>query len=686
MKSTDNLKNRVAQPPGSPARAGLGVARDGVEVPSAVSLVFSFVHDGMKVPSAVRRHRQRGQTFLVIIVFICMFLLAMLGVATDYTQIWARRQMVQVAADAACQAGAADLYVNSVNSGAPGTGGLGSFSWIPSTSGSGAFACTSNSTSPPCVYASRNGYSGSSVNVSFPAGISGVSALPSSLSTPVPYIQVTVTDSVPMQFTQLVTNNPSVNISATASCGVAPVNEPIPLVILHQSASSALSVTGSAKIKILGGAQRAVQVNSTSTSAVSVSSTTDTINLSQAGPNNNGADFAVFGGPTSKPAGIDTGNGKYLYPSIPIGDPFAATAAPSKPSAGTTKPVPFQKNGCPDPNGCVELSAGDYSGCSNGSIATGATGCLIFPYSGGANSPKFSTPMYADWQKSTAYTAGTWIIPTKNNNGNYVFEAQNSGTSGGATPTFNQTWLSTNAVTDNGITWKNIGVVTNSPSTAIFDPGVYYVGGSNGLSIKQATVRVSTATGDGTNGVMFYFSNSQTVSVTANAGSSSACTSATSGSGTPNNCIVSYKIDGTASSAATGSVPNQKLQCPSGSAPPSQVPSSLDGNILLGPCSGAYASSDGNRGFLFFQRRAASPTWGGGGQFLSSGFIYFHSGNGSTPGTNTSQLTLQGGSSSQSFTLGDIVVDELSMGGNPQINMILSPTATFQVLKPTLLQ
>ena len=641
----------------------------------------------MKTNDCLRRSRrasQRGQTFLVIIVFICMFLLAMLGVATDYTQIWARRQMVQVAADAACQAGAADLYVNSVNTGAPGTGGLTSFAWIPSTAGNGAFTCTTNSSSPPCKYASLNGYSGSSVSVSFPSSISGVSALPSTLTTAVPYIQVTVTDSVPMQFTQLVTNNPSVSISATASCGVAPVNEPIPLVILHQTASSALSVTGTSKITILGGAQRAVQVNSTSTSAVNVSSTTDTINLSQAGPNNNGADFAVFGGPTTKPAGIDTGNGKYLYPSIPIGDPFAATAAPSKPSAGTASPVPFQKNGCPDPSGCVELSAGDYSGCLTGSISTGATGCLAFPY-GGSNS-RFSDPMYPDWQSNHSYTKGTWIIPQSHNAKSYVFEAQNSATSatGSGPNPWNQTWLGSQS--DGGVTWKNIGVITNSPGTAIFDPGLYYIGGTNGLSIKQATVRVSTATGDGSNGVMFYFSNSQTVSVTANAGSSSACTSATSGSSSPNNCIVSYKIDGTASSAATGSVPNQKLQCPSGSAPPSQVPSTLDGNILLGPCSGTYASSDSNRGFLFFQRTAASPNWGGGGQFLSSGFIYFHSGNGSTCGTNTACLSLQGGSSSQSFTLGDIVVDELSMGGNPQINMILNPTATFQVLKPTLLK
>src|SRR5207302_8777640 len=112
------------------------------------------------------------------------------------------------------------------------------------------------------------------------------------------------------------------------------------------------------------------------------------------------------------------------------------------------------------------------------------------------------------------------------------------------------------------------------------------------------------------------------------------------------------------------------------------------GNILLAPCSGTYASPDGNRGFLLFQNRSVSaqPSWGGGGQFLSSGFFYFHSGTGTTCGTNTTCLTLQGGSGSQSFTLGNIVVDELKMGGNPTINMILNPQATFLELRPSLLQ
>jgi hypothetical protein len=66
--------------------------------------------------------------------------------------------------------------------------------------------------------------------------------------------------------------------------------------------------------------------------------------------------------------------------------------------------------------------------------------------------------------------------------------------------------------------------------------------------------------------------------------------------------------------------------------------------------------------------------------------MYFHSGGGGTCGTNTSCLTLQGGSGSQSFTLGNIVVDKLALGGNPQINMILNPSATFQILRPTLLE
>src|SRR5262249_46261394 len=151
--------------------------------------------------------------------------------------------------------------------------------------------------------------------------------------------------------------------------------------------------------------------------------------------------------------------------------------------------------------------------------------------------------------------------------------------------------------------------------------------------------RVSTATGDGNKGVTFYFSTAASVSVDSNSGKAPACTAATNvGAATPNGCVVNYDITGAVSSLATEYVASVPLQCPSGDPNPTAVVNAnpFSGNVMLGPCSGTYASPDGNRGFLLFQNRAAAaqPSWGGGGQFLSSGFLYFHSGTGATCGTN----------------------------------------------------
>ncbi len=641
--------------------------------------------------SLQRRSSQHGQTLIPIVIFIGLFLMAMLGVAADYTQVWAHRQMAQGAADAACEAGAADLYLNAVDPSSSGTGGLQSFGWI----GAG-FDCSTQTTSPPCTYATLNGYSGSNVRVSFPSSLPGVPSLPTSLTTAFPYMEVTITDPVPMSFTKMVGAPGTVSIKAKAGCGVTPINVPVPLVILHSSASGALSVTGSSKIHIFGGPQRSVQIDSKDPGAL----TAGVIDLSQGGPADTGSDLAVFGGPTTQPASVNVGStGHYISPAAPFGDPFATKSAPGVPSTlGSAKPVPFAMNGCPDPNGCVEFTPGNYTGCNKSStINPGDQGCLLLPYTG--SNPHFNIAAAA-WAAGTHYTAGTLIQPTnaQHNSGGFVYIALNTGTAGGTSP---NPWVQTvcarqangtcsgGTQVDGSITWQNIGVVVlNKLSTGIFDPGLYYVA-ANGFNLgSNSTARVSTATGDGSNGVMFYFSTSDTVSVTSNSGKSAACTSASSGSGSPNGCVVSFKIDGTLSSVGTGAVASRALQCPGGSANPSQVPSTLDGNILLGPCSGTYASPDGNRGFLFFQNRAtsAAPSWGGGGQFLSSGFLYFHSGSGGTCGTNTSCLTLQGGSGAHSYALGNIVVDELALGGNPEINMILNPAATFAVLRATLLE
>jgi hypothetical protein len=626
--------------------------------------------NGARRDVARRARSERGQASLVIIVFIGLFLLGATGLATDYTQIWTHRQIAQGAADAACQAGAADLYLKALDPAAASTYGL-DLSWIGSS-----FDCSSKPGSAVCRYASLNGYSGSSVAVSFPSAVGGAPSLPPESGIANPYIKVTVTDPVPMVFTKLVSSNSTFTVSAKAECGLYPTAVPIPLVILHPTSTAALSVSGAATIKIFRGPNRSIQVNSTSTTAV----VAGTVDLSQAGPGGTGADFAVAGGPNTKPAGVSLGaSGKWITGVIPSGDPWGTVPAPSVPStAGTATPVPFAVDGCPDPAGCVEFTGGNYLTCSNNNVAPGGNGCLI--------SPSFSSAGPA-WQATNAYTAGALIKPTnpQHNAGGYIFQALNSGTSGGTVPAnWNQTIGGNQA--DGTITWKNMGPASTNPSTAIFAPGLYYVGTGGLQPGSNTTMRMSTAAGDGTNGVTFYFSTGAgTLSVGSNTGKSSACTSASPGSGSPNNCVVSYSPTG----GPLLGVASRVLQCPGGPANPPQVPSVINGNILFGPCAGTYGAPGGkHRGFLFFQNRsaAANPNWGGGGQFLLSGFMYFHGGNGATCGTNTTCLTMNGGSGAGAFTLGNLVADKVSMTGNSSLNMILNPDLSFVLFRPQVLR
>ncbi len=667
--------------------------------------------------SSLRRWSpQQGQTFLVIVILIAFFLLAVLGLATDYSQVWAHRQMAQGAADAACQAGAADVFLKgtdpTANTDFPGL----DFSWIGST-----FDCSAKPNSVPCMYASFNGYSGSNVSVSFPSSLPGVSGIPAGLPTIAnPYIKVTVTDPVATYFTRIASSIKTINVTASAGCGLSSVITPVPLVVLHRTANPAFQVNGGASANVLGGPPRSIQVDSSSVTAVALS-TNSTINLSGAGPNNNGADFAVFGGPTTKPTGVNVGTaGRWIPGANPFGDPFAAVSAPATAPAtgGTATPVPFGFKGCPDPSGCVEFTPGDYTGCSTGTINPGDEGCLNLPYSG--SNPKFKAGG-TNWQPNHAYAAGTLMKPAPSacTSTGFVYVVTTPGTSAGTCPAFTTTTRCTRladgtcsggTIADGGVTWQNVGVDSTGPSTAIFDPGLYYVG-ANGLTFGSGSAaRMSTATGDGSKGVMFYFSTSASLGIGSSSGGASACTSVPYpyNSGSPSSCIVSYQIDGSSSPAATGYVASIQLKCPSGSANPSQVPAALAGSVLLGPCGGTsgigatgqYGSPDGNRGFLFFQNRSIAADsgsctggfggrcaiLGGGGSFIFSGFIYLHNGNGGTCGTNTSCLTLSGGSGGSSFTIGNIVVDKLSMVGSSGVQMILNPTATFSVLRPTLLQ
>lgn len=224
-------------------------------------------------------------------------------------------------------------------------------------------------------------------------------------------------------------------------------------------------------------------------------------------------------------------------------------------------------------------------------------------------------------------------------------------------------------------TYSNIQIKAagSDSGIAIFDPGIYFVSGSLSLD-SNSIVRPSTATGDGTGGVMFYFSgNSTPISVAANSGSRT------------------LAKDGIAQFTVSSA------NCPGG-IPLKSLPAAVDGNVLLGPCSGTYGDPLGQyRGMLFFQNRstdAVTVNWGGGGSLLSVGNIYVHKCNGSGTGTGclapTSGyddiLSLQGGSGSGTYILGEIVTDQLNLGGVSTITMTLDPNQAFNILKAELLQ
>jgi hypothetical protein len=124
----------------------------------------------------------------------------------------------------------------------------------------------------------------------------------------------------------------------------------------------------------------------------------------------------------------------------------------------------------------------------------------------------------------------------------------------------------------------------------------------------------------------------------------------------------------------------------------------------MGPCTGYYGDPLGatdplglQRGFVFFQDRSAlsvNPSWGGGGQFLLAGTMYFHSCNVSGTGTQcgtaptyyNNLYTLQGNSGSNTYVLGQIVTDNLALGGTSGITMDLNPNSAFSLLKAALFQ
>lgn len=227
------------------------------------------------------------------------------------------------------------------------------------------------------------------------------------------------------------------------------------------------------------------------------------------------------------------------------------------------------------------------------------------------------------------------------------------------------------------------GICTGSTSrcsgyqTYIFLPGIYYMGGplnaGGSATLRMATPcqpscsPLSSTAGQQTDGLMFYF-----YSGSVNISGCSGCT---------NTALIPVP-----STALTcdGSVPNPALN----------MPNSLNGNILLAQCTanGTYwdsggdtsdvRGSPGTRGLLIFQDHAntAQPAFTGSGSLSFSGALYFHS------SSYSDVLTINGGSSTGTFILGQIVADQVSLTGSGAINLALNPTPSTYMVKVGMLQ
>jgi hypothetical protein len=609
---------------------------------------------------------ESGQTMIFVVVGLAVVLLAIVGFAVDYGNIWFKRQHLQSAADAACTAAAMDM----LNDAASGINTAGGF-----TNGVD-FDCTAGLAKTPCQYATLNGYDSSGltnnaesnlVQVTFSNTLNGnpipfcdkthpeitvcIPADPSVFGVSSLFVKVKITNRIKATFFGLLTPNNTVDVPAQASCGLVLATSPIPLLILDKTRASTLTTVGGGSISIYGGPVRSIQVNSTNTASLNFNGNKLQVDLSKGGPKipPTGSNFGTTSINTTVPTTTNTAacvappsgpdiclgtTGKYTPNTRPIPDPFATIEAPDAPTSGTNiNPATLLENsgvnGCPAPAG----------------------------------------------QKCTVYMPGK-----------YTSDISISGS--GANPAYIQ-----------------------------FVNGIYYLQG--GLSFgPNSCIRPSGRTGDGSKGTFFYFAGTKSISVDANSG----CNGGSSGNKAPAPSFDAINGLGAGTSFAFGA------RCDSSSAAlPKNLQDNpnITGSVLLAPCvaptdvtlcdvncnkNGGFgygdpfgtSDPDGTaRGLLMMQNRGVAysnsnmPNWQGGGAFLLSGSLYFHQCGTSgtdTPGLDcpasayTTQLVFGGNASGTSYVLGDIVTDQLEINGSSGVAMDLSPAKSFFTFSASLLQ
>jgi Flp pilus assembly protein TadG len=588
--------------------------------------------------STIHPRHEAGQVMLFTILALGIFLLGAMAFAIDLSNMWFNRQSAQTAADAACTAAAMDMLVSATNGSMPANAHF-------TASSANTYDCnTANPTPSPCSYAALNGYSSTITRNVANSGTLGNNV----------YIDFPSASSVNLSGLDL----PPAAVAASALVRVR---------ILNNISTWFAGMLGSTK-QGTGASAICGVIQATSPIPILVMNPTVPQALNIYGTPN----ISIVGGPSKS---IQVNSGSTSATRVQ-GSATVNLCAGGGTYCGSAMGV-WGSQGVP---------GGFYSSVSTCSTnrPAGAPACTATQVAPQWNSP--AAPVADPLASSTAPSQPTNVpgAPTA------VFPP----TAG--CPDSSGCYEYAPGYYPSGICVGKGGCTYKTYTTAIFDPGIYYIlGGLTGAS--NSCLRPSTAVGDGSGGTLFYFADTNSVGVVANSGCGSQTPfSTTSGSGSLLNGV----------------------KCTSTSQIPSNLPGSFDGSVLLGPCQkptvtalcapncnlnfgDPLGTSDPNgeqRGVMFFQNRSknasTNPSWSGGGKMLLAGTMYFHqcvtsgtdTGYGCASGAFNDQLDLGGNSGASTYVLGDIIADQLTMHGTPGIIMDLNPSAAYTQLKASLLQ
>ena len=183
-------------------------------------------------------------------------------------------------------------------------------------------------------------------------------------------ITMTGTGTIVIGASQAATTNytsASAQVSAFVDASSTTTQKLVPIEVLDPTSQGSLSLSGSANLKVVGGPQVGLEINSSAASAFSCTGNAN-IDVSNGGPNFTGSAVDIVGGPVSPPGGCFSAGstGGWNADSSSITDPFASVSSPTQPALSTTASGPhtvaYQQDGCPYNNaaGCGELEPGYY--------------------------------------------------------------------------------------------------------------------------------------------------------------------------------------------------------------------------------------------------------------------------------------------------------------------------------------